>query len=159
MDDGRLMTDKNEQNSLESNKAIALAFCDHFTSGDMSALSDLLAEDFRWRAPTAQIRNSAQLKDVPPLNSDPGLTKSQSIEIFVFARSRCVGGAFSLTAVSLTGEDDRVALEAEGYAVNKFNGRIYDNHYLHLMRIRGRQIVELTEYQDTLLAYDVWRAP
>jgi uncharacterized protein len=78
----------------------------------------------------------------------------------VFKRTlgNCVDSRFDLTPEGFTCEGDRVAFEAASYAVNKQNGRVYDNRYHQLMRIRDGKIHELREYQDTLLIFDVWMA-
>jgi ketosteroid isomerase-like protein len=93
------------------------------------------------------------------LNASPGWTKSETIDIFRQTQQNCVDGRFDLTPLSFTAEGDRVAFEAIGYAVNKANGRVYDNRYHHLLVCHDGRIVEMREYQDTLLLYDVWMAP
>ncbi|HZP30099.1 MAG TPA: nuclear transport factor 2 family protein [Acidimicrobiia bacterium] len=145
--------------TTEANTALARAFCDAFTGGDWDALALVLHEEFRWRAPTARHRDSPQLVDAPVLMDLPGYTKAETLEIFRRTTQACVGGRFDLTPVSFTAEADRVAMEAVGHAVNAANGRTYDNRYCHLFTCRAGQIVELREYQDTLLLYDVWMAP
>jgi hypothetical protein len=143
---------------LENNKALARSFCETYTKGDWEALEALCAEDFRWLQPTSQRRQSPRLVGAPLLNAD-GWTKAETLEIFRQTVERCVDRRFDLTPVSLTAEDDRVAVEAVGYAVNAANGRVYDNRYHHLFTCRGGKLAELREYQDTLLVYDVWMAP
>jgi ketosteroid isomerase-like protein len=122
-------------------------------------VADLLADNFRWVVPTSQRRQSPQLAKAPTLNESPGWTKAETIDIFRQTQQGCVDGRFDLTPVSFTAEEDRVALEAIGHAVNKANGRIYDNRYLHLLVCHDGKLVEMREYQDTLLLYDVWMAP
>ncbi len=146
-------------NEREANRRVALQFCTLYSAGDWESLGRLLADDFRWRQLSSQHRQSPGLVDAPRLNEDPGYTKAQTIQIFSTTKDRCLGKAFSLTAVETTCEGDRVALEAVGHAVNEANGRVYDNRYHHLFTIRRGQIHELREYQDTLLLYDVWLAP
>jgi ketosteroid isomerase-like protein len=145
--------------SPEANKALARGFCAAYTGGDWAALTELLHDEFRWRAPSARHRDSAQLVNAPVLNDDPGYTKAETLEIFRATLSRCVDGRFDLTPVAFTAEADRVAMEAVGYAVNAANGRVYDNRYCHVFTCRDGSLVELREYQDTLLLYDVWMAP
>jgi uncharacterized protein len=144
---------------LEASRTIVKAFCDLYTEGDWDGIGALLTEDFRWKAVTSQRRQSPTLAGVSGMNSDPGRTKEEALEIFRATQKNCVDGRFDLTPLSFTAEGDRVAFEAESYAVNKANGRIYDNRYHHLMVLRDGQIAELREYQDTLLVFDVWAAP
>lgn len=143
---------------LGDNKALARSFCENYTNGAWDALGALLAEDFHWVQPTSQRRQSSRLTDAPVLNP-AGWTKSETLAIFRQTKDNCVDGRFDLTPVTLTAEDDRVSVEATGYAVNAANGRVYDNRYHHLFVCRGGQLVRLREYQDTLLLYDVWMAP
>ena len=144
---------------IEDNKKIAVAFCNSYTKGAWDSLADLLAEEFRWRSIASQRRQSATLAEVPLMNTEPGYDKKQTLDIFRSTQEMCVDGRFDLIPEAFTCEKERVAVEARGYAVHKQNGRIYDNRYHHLMRIREGKIVELREYQDTLLVFDVWMAP
>jgi ketosteroid isomerase-like protein len=144
---------------LEQNKTLAREFCARYTRGEWDALGELLADGFRWKAITSQRRQSVQLADAPVLNGSPGYTKAEALQIFRLTVDNCIDGRFDLTSTSLIAEDDRVGAECEGYAVNKLNGRTYDNRYNHVFVCRDGQITELREYQDTLLLYDVWMAP
>lgn len=143
----------------ETNKQLAAAFCQLYSEGNWEALAQLLAEDFQWRQPTSQRRQSPQLAKAPTLNADPGWTKSETLAIFQQTVTNCLDGHFELTPITVTAEGDRVAVEALGYAVNAANRRVYDNRYHHLFVCRDGTLVELREYQDTLLLYDVWMAP
>jgi ketosteroid isomerase-like protein len=145
--------------SSDQNKKLAAAFCDLYTKGDWDALAELLSDDFIWKAVASQRRQSPVLAGVPPLNESPGYDKQETLAVFRNTQEMCVDGRFDLTPAAFTSEGDRVAFEATGYAVNKVNGRVYDNRYHHLMRVRDGKIVELREYQDTLLVFDVWMAP
>ena len=129
--------------SLRTTRQIALAFCDNYTKGAWDSLADLLAEEFRWRSIASRRRQSATLAEVPLMNTEPGYDKKQTLDIFRSTQEMCVDGRFDLIPEAFTCEDERVAVEATGYAVSKQNGRIYDNRYHHLMRIRERKIVEL----------------
>jgi hypothetical protein len=144
---------------LEFNKAIVKSFCELYTEGDWDGVGELMTEDFRWKAVASQRRQSPMLAGISRMQSDPGRTKAETLEIFKATQENCVDGRFDLTPLSFIAEGDRVAFEAEGYAVNKANDRIYDNRYHHLVVLRDGQVAELREYQDTLLAFDVWAAP
>jgi uncharacterized protein len=144
---------------LEDNKALARAFCETYSRGDWGAMADLMTDDWRWKAVTSQRRQSPSLKDAPVLNADPGYGKAETLEIYAMAKGNAVDESFDLTPVSLTAEDDRVAVEARSLAVNKANGRVYDNCYHLLFVCCDGRLAELREYQDTFLVYDVWGAP
>lgn len=144
--------------ALEANKAIAREFCQRYTAGDWEGVAALFADDFRWQVPTSRRRQSTTLANAPVLNESPGWTKDETLAIFRGTQESVVDGRFDMEIVSMIAEDDRVAFEALSSAVNKHNGRIYDNRYHHLMTIREGLIVSLREYQDTLHVYDVWMA-
>jgi ketosteroid isomerase-like protein len=143
----------------DANKTLATRFCELYTRAAWDELAALLDDEFRWIVPTSQNRQSPHLVGAPRLNESPGWTKAETVEIFRQTQQTVQDGRFDLTPVSFTAEGDRVAFEAVGHAVNKANGRIYDNRYHHLMTFREDRIIELREYQDTLLLYDVWMAP
>jgi ketosteroid isomerase-like protein len=144
---------------LEANREVVREWCARYTVGDWEGLAALMTDDFRWQVPTSQRRQSEVTALVPLMNESPGWTKDQTIQIFRDTQSRVIDGQFDLTPVALTAENDRVAFEATSYAVNAANGRVYENRYHHLMRVREGQISLLREYQDTLLVFDVWLAP
>jgi ketosteroid isomerase-like protein len=48
-----------------------------------------------------------------------------------------------------------VALEVVSHGVLK-NGRVYDNEYHLLMRLRGDKIVAVREYYDSFHVWDTW---
>jgi ketosteroid isomerase-like protein len=150
---------KAQEDVREANKAVAALFCDLYSRAAWDELATLLDDEFRWRVPTSQHRQSPHLVGAPRLNESPGWTKDETIAIFRRTHEMVADGRFDLTPVSFTAEADRVAFEAVGHAVNNANGRVYDNRYHHLMTVRDGKIVELREYQDTLLLYDVWMAP
>ena len=145
--------------NVAANKALAIGFCDAFSRGDWDRIEHLCADDFRWRAPTSGRRQSDLLRAAPLLNAEPGWTRTEMLGIFRDTKSRCRGGVFELTPVTVTGEDNRVCVEAVGNAVRADNGRIYDNRYHHLFICRAGKLAELREYQDTLCLFDVWMAP
>ncbi len=56
--------------------------------------------------------------------------------------------------VSMTAEDDRVAVEVRGEAMHA-SGKEYNNQYHFLIKIKDQKILELREYMDTQLAAKV----
>lgn len=148
-----------DHSAVEANRAVVQSFCDACTAGDWDAVAALLTDDFRWKAVTSRLRQSAVLAKAPVLNGDPGYTRDETIAVFRQTQQSAVDGRFDLVPVAFTAEGDRVALEATSSAVNAANGRRYDNRYHHLFVLRDGRIAELREYQDTLHVYDVWMAP
>lgn len=149
-----------------TNTAVARAFITAFDAGDADTLESLLAEDFVWH--TAVINDEetqprpyqsttlAGLEDVVfgPLRKN----KAETCELFRLLFNPDNGFQFRLRPVTITAQDDRVAIEAEGDATNPANGRRYRNLHFILMRIREGKVVLYKEYQDTLHIYDVFVA-
>ncbi|WP_100521025.1 nuclear transport factor 2 family protein [Mycobacteroides abscessus] len=149
-----------------ANTTVARAFIAAFDAGDADTLESLLAEDFVWHTAVIndeetqprpyQSRCLAGLEDVVfgPLRKN----KAETSELFRLLFNPDNGFQFRLRPVTITAQDDRVAIEAEGDATNPANGRRYRNLYFILMRIREGKVVLYKEYQDTLHIYDVFVA-
>ncbi len=60
--------------------------------------------------------------------------------------------------VSMTAENDRVAVEARGHAT-LVSGGPYDNVYCFVFRLAGDRVVEITEYLDTALVGRAFGVP
>jgi uncharacterized protein len=60
-----------------------------------------------------------------------------------------------MTIKNTVAEGDQVALEMASHGVLK-NGRVYDNEYHLLMRLREGKIVAVREYYDTFHVWDTW---
>jgi ketosteroid isomerase-like protein len=60
--------------------------------------------------------------------------------------------------VSITAEDDRVAIEMIGRGALR-SGRPYENHYHFLMRVEDQRIIRVHEYVDTHYSMTVAFAP
>ena len=107
---------------MSSNKDLVVGFCDAFSRGDWARLELLCTDDFRWRARASGLRQSDTVRDAPILNDDPGWTRDETLEIFRQTKNHCRDGVFDLQPVTLTAEDDRVAVEAVGNAIRADNG-------------------------------------
>lgn len=144
---------------LARNKAIVQDFIDSFSRADWDHVGELCTEDFRWITPMSSNRHSPVLKDFPSFFPEPGCPLPQMLEIFRQICLGCVDGKFEIVLESMTAEADRVSAEGRGHAINKANERVYDNRYHYLFHLRDGRISQMREYQDTLLAFDVWYAP
>ena len=60
----------------------------------------------------------------------------------------------SFTILNMTAEDDRVAVEAKSRGAH-ISGRLYENHYHFLYRLRDGKIASLQEFMDTELVTDI----
>ncbi|MBL7500997.1 nuclear transport factor 2 family protein [Frankia sp. CNm7] len=154
---------------LAANKAVAYAYVSAFDRNDLDAIEKLLADDFLWHtAVVGDGETTPRPFQSPTLcgleNTMYGaILKGKAETLSVFKRLFDAGAAnpahyFHLRAISLTAEDDRVAVEALGDGRNPMNERRYRNIYFILMRIRDGQVARYKEYQDTLHIYDVWQA-
>ena len=64
-------------------------------------------------------------------------------------------GHMQVTILSMTAEEDRVAVEASSTGIaNPANGKRYGNFYHLLIRVKDGQVALYKEYQDTLHVYD-----
>jgi ketosteroid isomerase-like protein len=153
---------------LEANKAVARQFIEIFNDRDYARLEDIFAPDFLWHVAiigeNETERRPFQSKELQGRHIElpgPLLNKEESLKWFktmfdngdADERTR-----FHLRLVSLTAEEDRVAMEAEGDLGSPANGRRYHNIYFILLRIRDGKITLYKEYQDTLHIYDVFYA-
>ncbi len=152
-----------------ANAAVGRAFVEAFDARDLATLERLMAEDFVWH--TAMVADgeteprpfqSAALKGME-LTLLGAMVKTKAEMLANFAHLFEVAETipvrrFRMTVVSVTAQDDRVAVEIAGDTLNPTNGRRYRNLYFVLMRIRDGQLVLYKEYQDTLHIYDVWHA-
>jgi ketosteroid isomerase-like protein len=129
------------------NKQIVNRFFGHFTEGNVPAALALMAEDSTWRIP-----------------GKPGSTpiagtrsKEQMSRVFHGMFERLKNGV-TMTVKTLTGEEDRVAVEVESHGELK-NDRLYHNEYHLLFTLQDGKIREVHEYYDTEHASKVWFTP
>lgn len=125
---------------LERNKRVAEAFLAALSRGDPETANKFYADDFTsWTMGTLPWSGTRKRKDAVEL----------------------MGGLFSafpdglkFTVKGMTAEDDRVAVEAEGYG-RHVSGRIYNNHYVFLLTFRDGKLVYLKEFFDSVHAKEV----
>ena len=126
--------------SIEQNKQLARDFMAALARADIQYIQDAFAPDGTcWTAGTMPISGTH--------------TRDQLAEA-----ARGVLGVFpeglKFTIKTLTGEGDRVAIEAESYGRHA-SGKTYANQYHFLMHVRDGKITEWREYMDTMHANDV----
>jgi ketosteroid isomerase-like protein len=167
---------------IEANKRLARQFIDILNRHDYAAMDRLLHPSFVWN--TAVVSDDApnelrkmQSKTLQGKNlhhAKPRLDREESMVVF----KRLFEGDYTssmsgpehaadeaavpihddkyrmrLDVLGLTAEEDRVAMEAESHVLNP-NGRLYNNFYHYLFRVRDGQITLFKEYQDTLHLFD-----
>jgi ketosteroid isomerase-like protein len=125
---------------IEANKRLAVEFMDALSSGDSQRILALYTQDVTvWTAGALPISGRHGRDEVVAL---------------------CEGllGAFpdglQFVVKSMTAEEDRVAIEAEGVGMH-VSGNAYDQRYHFLIRIRDGKVSEMKEYFDTELARQV----
>nr|WP_275425954.1 nuclear transport factor 2 family protein [Salinicola peritrichatus] len=64
-------------------------------------------------------------------------------------------GGLKMEVVGMIAEDDRVAAEIRSYATTK-TGKIYENDYHMIFRIRAGKIAEVKEYTDLMHATEIF---
>jgi ketosteroid isomerase-like protein len=125
---------------IEENKKVVAGFFEAMNSGNGAAVMNALADSATW-----------WVAGNFPLSGTK--TKAQFGEL-VGGLGAKIDGAMRLTALGLTAEGDRVAVEAESHAKMK-NGKTYQNKYHFLFQVRDGKIQAVKEYLDTTHANDV----
>jgi ketosteroid isomerase-like protein len=124
----------------EQNKKVVLGLLEAMSAGNMSAVSNALADSSTW-----WVAGSFPLSGT--------MTKAKFCELFGNVGASTENG-LRLTPKGITAEGDRVAVEAESYAKLK-NGRTYQNQYHLLCVVRDGKIQQVKEYMDTMHANQV----
>jgi uncharacterized protein len=132
--------------SLEDNKRIARSFFERLNARDVPGALDVLSDDVSYWI-------IGRRETIPSAGTH---NKERMARIFAAMMERLENG-MDMSVKNAIAEGDQVALEVEGYGPLK-NGRVYNNQYHILMRIRGNKIVEVHEYLDTQHVYETWYA-
>lgn len=127
----------------DSNKAIVARFFEIFSSGNVPALLDAMADDSSWWV-------SGRLEGMSGRYG-----KATFGPLVEGAKAIYRDGVLRITPSSMIAEGDRVAVEAEGYA-QLTDGRVYNPQYHFLVTVRDGKVWEVREYMDTLHAKDIF---
>ena len=132
--------------SIEENKHIVRKFLAKFAERDIEGLIDMLTDDVVW-----------WISGKPELLPQAGnKNKAQISAVFRGLGSKIPGG-MEMRLKSLISEGDTVAAEVESYG-EVDNGRIYNNDYHFLFKIRDGKIALAKEYMDSLHLKTVFAA-
>jgi uncharacterized protein (TIGR02246 family) len=123
--------------SIEENKRLAERFVAAIASADIDAIVESFAEDGTCWTPGSMPISGTFTK--------PQIVDASKAVLLLFPR----GLEFEIKA--MTAEGDRVAIEAESKGIHA-SGKLYNNQYHFLMRVRDGKIVEWREYMDTMHA-------
>jgi ketosteroid isomerase-like protein len=126
--------------SVEENKKVVLHMLDCLSNGKLDEMLACMNEDATWQVPLAS-------------DSIPGLKGAKAKPQFE-AQCRAFGtvvpNGVRMVVKGVTAEGDRVAVEAECYAVTA-RGQNYNNLYHFLFKMKNGKVQAAYEYCDLLL--------
>lgn len=124
--------------SIEDNKQIVREFCDHFRTSNADGLIDAMTEDATW-----------WVNGKPHLFSSAGKkTKAEAARMFRNMFSAYTNG-LDMRIINMVGEGDSIAAETRSQAITK-SGKVYENEYFFLFKIRDGKIAIVREYTDLM---------
>jgi len=136
--------DTDSSRSTQHNARLARAFFQRFNDNDVAGAVELLADDATW-----------WLAGKPDKLPGVGLlTRAQIVDVFRRMTAQLPEG-LRMTVKGTVAEGDQVAVEVESHGRLK-NGRVYENQYHLLMRLRGDKIAAVKEYYDSHHVWDTW---
>jgi ketosteroid isomerase-like protein len=131
--------------TVEQNKSIVAEFLEVFSTGDVPGILERLHDDATWWV-------SGKLEGFAGTKSKQEMGNLLEGVVTVYKE-----GALRLTPLEMIAEDDRVVVEAEGYAELN-NGRVYNPQSAFVFRIADGKIKSIKEYLDTQHAHDIFFA-
>ncbi|MED5622002.1 nuclear transport factor 2 family protein [Ideonella sp. BN130291] len=131
-------------NSLQDNKQLAASFFARFDANDIDGALATLADDATWWL-------AGKPDQLPGTGT---LSKEQIARVFRRMTAQLEDG-LRMRVKHMVAEGDTVALEVQSHGTLK-NGRVYDNEYHTVMRVRDGRICEVREYYDSLHVFHVW---
>jgi hypothetical protein len=144
-------------------EALAEDFVTAWNTRDPERFDRLLHPDFRWHIAVTDYYEPQLRPMQPKLLAGRNIAWTKSIfdkaeTITEFSRIFATAQQFTIELRSVIAQDDRVALELIGDAINPASGRRYNNLYCCIFDRSEDQLLLLREYQDILLLFDVWVA-
>jgi hypothetical protein len=130
------MADEITNGAAAENKAIVARFFEIFSSGDVPALLDAMADGGSWWV-SGRLDGMSGRYD-----------KASFGPLVEGAKALYKSGSLAITPVSMIGEGGRVAVEAKGFA-ELADGRAYSPQYHFLVTIKDGKVFEVREYMDT----------
>jgi len=136
---------KNEIMNTTANKNLVGNFIGHFENGSVTELLDMMSNDATW-----WVNGKSHLFAFAGLK-----TKAEMLPVLneLFA---VFNGGLRMELMSSIGEGEMVAVEARSRGVTK-GGKLYENEYHMMFRVRDGEIVEVREYTDPMHAVEVLR--
>lgn len=130
--------------SAETNKQLIAKFNACFETSDIDAALSMMSDDCQW-----WILGKADLFPVSGTKS-----KTEFGDLLKEIHSTLQGG-MRFDVVGLTAEGDQVAAELRAQAVTK-SGKIYENNYHMLYRLRDGHLCAVREYTDLMTIRDIF---
>ena len=124
---------------MSDNKRLVTAFMQALGKGDAAAMKPLLADDM-----VAICTGTCLLS---------GSRNAAEILAAMGMLMQATKNGIEFKILNLTAEEDRVAVEAEGYST-LVTGTPYNNQYHFLFFIRNGKVYRLKEYMDTKMVQD-----
>ena len=131
----------------QHNKQLAARFFERFDANDIDGALALMSDDATW-----------WLAGKPDRIPGVGLLDKASIARLFRRMTARLEDGLRMQVVGAIAEGDAVALEVRSHGVLK-NGRVYENEYHTLMRLRDGLIHEVREYYDSQHVFEVWYQP
>lgn len=131
---------KHETPDLTTHKQLARQFIRAFGNGDTEKLRAMLT-DARFEF---EISASSTV-----LGLDEFITMASQV------KTNIRDGRTEFKILSLTAEEDRVAIQADGYSVT-VKGDQYNNRYMFLVTIERQKITRITVYNNSKLVHDLF---
>ena len=139
------MADEITNSAAAESKAVVARFFEIFSSGDVPALLDAMADGGSWWV-SGRLAGMSGRYD-----------KASFGPLVEGAKAIYKSGSLAITPVSMIGEGDRVAVEAVGFA-ELADGRTYTPQYHFLVTVSDGKVFEVREYMDTQHAKDTFFA-
>jgi uncharacterized protein len=130
--------------SIEQNKKLASQFFARFDANDVAGALDCLAEDATW-----------WIAGKPGARASAGSYGKRKIARLLDDMFSRLKDGMRMSVKGAIAEADKVAVEVESRGELK-NGRVYNNEYHFLLRMRDGKIAEVREYLDTQHVFATW---
>lgn len=124
------------QTGSDENKAVVARFFETFSSGNVQAMLDAMADGGSWWV-SGRLEGMSGRYD-----------KASFGPLVEGAKAIYKSGGLVITPVSMIAEGDKVAVEATGFA-ELTDGRTYEPQYHFLITVRDGKVFEVREYMDT----------
>lgn len=131
--------------ALAANKEVVRRFFETFSSGNVPAILDAIADDGGWWV-SGRLNGMSGRYD-----------KTSFGPLLAGATQLYRNGCLRIEPLTMLAEGDFVAVEARGRA-ELVDGRVYEPHYHFRIEVRGGRVQEVREYMDTQHAKEIFFA-